>query len=196
VKPFSFLSLALALAAIATLGATPASAADKNPKVLIETSMGDIEVELFQDKAPATVKNFLSYVDDKFYDGVIFHRVISNFMIQGGGLEPGLKEKKTKDEIKNEADNGVSNERGTIAMARKGDPDSASAQFFINVKDNKLLDHLSKKPQEYGYCVFGKVIKGMDVVDKIKEVEVEDKGNNEKVPVKDVVIKSIRRTKE
>jgi peptidyl-prolyl cis-trans isomerase B (cyclophilin B) len=196
VKPFSFLSLALALAALAALGAASATAADKNPKVLIETSMGDIEVELFQDKAPATVKNFLSYVDDKFYDGVIFHRVISNFMIQGGGLEPGLKEKKTKDEIKNEADNGVSNERGTIAMARKGDPDSASAQFFINVKDNKFLDHRSKKPQEYGYCVFGKVIKGMDVVDKIKEVEVEDKGNNEKVPVKDVVIKSIRRAKE
>jgi peptidyl-prolyl cis-trans isomerase B (cyclophilin B) len=190
------LSLALALAAFATLGAAPALAADKNPKVLIATSMGDIEVELFQDKAPATVKNFLSYVEDKFYDGVIFHRVIANFMIQGGGMEPGLKEKKTKDEIKNEADNGLSNERGTIAMARKGDPDSASAQFFINVKDNKFLDHRSKKPQEYGYCVFGKVIKGMDVVDKIKEVEVEDKGNNEKVPVKDVVIKSIRRAKE
>ncbi|MFL5242790.1 MAG: peptidylprolyl isomerase [Gemmataceae bacterium] len=184
------------MAASTTLANGSAQAADKNPKVLISTSMGDIEVELFQDKAPVTVKNFLSYVDDKFYDGVIFHRVISNFMIQGGGMEPGLKEKKTKDPIKNEADNGLSNDRGTIAMARTSEPDSASAQFFINVKDNKFLDHRSKKPQEYGYCVFGKVVKGMDVVDKIKEVEVQDKGNNEKVPVKDVVIKSIRRVKE
>jgi peptidyl-prolyl cis-trans isomerase B (cyclophilin B) len=188
--------MALALGASATLANGSAQAADKNPKVLISTSMGDIELELFQDKAPVTVKNFLSYVDDKFYDGVIFHRVISNFMIQGGGMEPGLKEKKTKETIKNEADNGVSNERGTISMARKGDPDSASAQFFINVVDNKRLDHKSKRPQEYGYCVFGKVIKGMDVVDKIKEVKVEDKGDNEKVPIKDVLIKSIRRVKE
>jgi len=197
VKPFSFLSLALFLTAFAVLGTAPASAADKNPKVLIETSMGEIEVELFQDKAPVTVKNFLTYVDDKFYDGVIFHRVISNFMIQGGGLEPGLKEKKTKDEIKNEADNGLSNERGTIAMARKDDPDSASAQFFINVADNsKGLDHKSNKPEEFGYCVFGKVTKGMDIVDKIKEVETESRGRNRDVPVKDVVIKSIRRAKE
>jgi peptidyl-prolyl cis-trans isomerase B (cyclophilin B) len=196
VKPFSFLSLALFLTAFAILGAAPAPAADKNPKVLIATSMGDIEVELFQDKSPVTVKNFLSYVDDKFYDGVIFHRVMSNFMIQGGGMEPGLKEKKTKDTIKNEADNGLSNERGTIAMARTKLPDSASAQFFINVVDNKRLDHKSNKPQEFGYCVFGKVVKGMDVVDKIKEVQVEDKGENEAVPVKDVVIKSIRRAKE
>lgn len=196
-KPFSFLSLALFLTAFAVLGTAPASAADKNPKVLIETSMGEIEVELFQDKAPVTVKNFLTYVDDKFYDGVIFHRVISNFMIQGGGLEPGLKEKKTKDEIKNEADNGLSNERGTIAMARKDDPDSASAQFFINVADNsKGLDHKSNKPEEFGYCVFGKVTKGMDIVDKIKEVETESRGRNRDVPVKDVVIKSIRRAKE
>jgi peptidyl-prolyl cis-trans isomerase B (cyclophilin B) len=197
VKPFSFLSLAFALAAFATLGAAPAPAADKNPKVLIETSMGDIEVELFQDKAPATVKNFLSYVDDKFYDGVIFHRVIANFMIQGGGMEPGLKEKMTKDPIKNEADNGLSNERGTIAMARTEEPDSASAQFFINVADNgKGLDHKSNKPEEFGYCVFGKVAKGMDVVDKIKEVETERRGVHKDVPVKDVVIKSIRRAKE
>jgi cyclophilin family peptidyl-prolyl cis-trans isomerase len=197
VKPFSFLSLALILTAFAILGAAPAPAADKKPKVLIETSMGDIEVELFQDKAPVTVKNFLSYVDDKFYDGVIFHRVISNFMIQGGGMEPGLKEKKTKDEIKNEADNRLSNERGTIAMARKGDPDSASAQFFINVADNsKGLDHKSNKPEEFGYCVFGKVTKGMDVVDKIKEVETQSRGGHRDVPVKDVVIKSIRQVKE
>jgi cyclophilin family peptidyl-prolyl cis-trans isomerase len=185
-------SALMTLVAMATIGTNSAIAAEKNPVVTIETSLGDIQVELFADKAPVTVKNFLSYVDDKFYDGVIFHRVISNFMIQGGGMEPGLKEKKTKDKIKNEADNQVSNERGTIAMARTGDPDSATAQFFINVKDNPFLDHKSKKPQEFGYCAFGKVIKGMDVVDKIKEVEVEDKGGHQSVPVKDVVIKSIR----
>src|SRR5215831_1629089 len=141
--------------------------------VVMETSLGTIKLELFPDKSPITVKNFLGYVDDKFYDGTIFHRVISNFMIQGGGFESGLKEKGTKAPIKNESTNGVSNERGTIAMARTGDPDSATAQFYINVEDNngkgkfkqRNLDSVRGMP---GYAVFGKVIDGMDVVDKIR----------------------------
>jgi cyclophilin family peptidyl-prolyl cis-trans isomerase len=191
------LAFLMTLVAMAGAVTSSANAAEKNPVVTIETSMGDIQVELFADKAPTTVKNFLSYVDDKFYDGVIFHRVIPGFMIQGGGMEPGLKEKKTKDPIKNEADNGLSNERGTIAMARTPDPDSATAQFFINVADNKKsLDHKGKRAEQFGYCVFGKVVKGMDIVDKIKEVETETRGRHGDVPVKDVVIKSIRVAKE
>jgi cyclophilin family peptidyl-prolyl cis-trans isomerase len=164
--------------------------ATKNPVVIMDTSKGKIEIELFADKAPITVKNFLSYVDDKHYDGTIFHRVISNFMIQGGGFKPGLKEKPTKDPIKNEASNGVSNTRGTIAMARTDDPDSATAQFFINVKDNKGLD---KSDESDGYAVFGKVIKGMDVVDKIRDVETGRQKTFKDVPVEDVLIKSVRR---
>lgn len=190
----SFAGIVLALAA---LGTTSCQAEEKkNPVVVMETSMGTIEIELFADKAPITVKNFLAYVDDKFYDGLIFHRVISNFMIQGGGMEPGLKERRTKEPIKNEADNGVSNARGTIAMARTGEPDSATAQFFINVVDNSNLDHKGADKRRFGYCVFGKVIKGMEVVDKIKEVEVADKDIHQNVPVKDVEIKSVRRAEK
>jgi cyclophilin family peptidyl-prolyl cis-trans isomerase len=168
-------------------------AADKkNPVVVIDTSMGKIKVELNADKAPKTVKNFLGYVDDKFYDGTIFHRVIPKFMIQGGGFKPGMKEKETKAAIKNESDNGLANKRGTIAMARTGQPDSATAQFYINVVDNAGLDR-ANADDGVGYCVFGKVIDGMDVVDKIKDVETETKGNDFKdVPVKDVIIKSVR----
>src|SRR4051812_23292303 len=147
----------------------------------METSAGTIKLELYPDKAPLTVKNFLQYVDDKFYDGTVFHRVIPTFMIQGGGFQKGIedvkteqgfkaKEKKTKGPIKNEAKNGLSNTRYTIAMARTSDPDSATAQFFINVKDNKGLDP-DPDNDPNGYCVFGKVIEGMDVVDKIKEVK-------------------------
>jgi cyclophilin family peptidyl-prolyl cis-trans isomerase len=176
-----------------------AEAADKNPVVVIDTSMGAIKVELYQDKAPVTVKNFLQYVDDKHYDGTVFHRVISNFMIQGGGFEPGMKEKKTRDSIKNESSNGLSNERGTVAMARTNQPDSATAQFYINVKDNDFLDK-AKARDKVGYCVFGKVIEGMDVVDKIKEVKTRrqaDKSIDERdpkgdEPVEDVTIKSVR----
>jgi peptidyl-prolyl cis-trans isomerase B (cyclophilin B) len=180
----------LALLAVAVF---PAAAADKNPVVVLDTTMGTIKIELFPDKAPETVKNFLSYVDDKFYDGTIFHRVIGDFMIQGGGMEPGLKEKRTKSAIKNEAANGLSNQRGTIAMARTSDPHSATAQFFINVKDNKQLDRSGDSPQGAGYCVFGKVIEGMDVVDKIREVETGNRAPHQNVPVKDMVIKSARR---
>lgn len=184
----------LGLAAVAAGGARAA-----NPVVVIETSMGNIKVELFEDKAPITVKNFLAYVDDKHYDGTVFHRVIGkenagkDFMIQGGGYGPGLKEKPTKAPIKNEASNGLQNKRGTLAMARTGVVDSATAQFFINVADNGFLDHKGPNPREFGYAVFGQVIEGMDVVDKIKAVKTRSVGDHQDVPAEDVVIKSIRR---
>jgi cyclophilin family peptidyl-prolyl cis-trans isomerase len=184
------------LLAAACLGALAGASTAANPIVLMKTSMGDLKVELFQDKAPITAKNFLDYVDAKFYDGTIFHRVIGkphsekDFMIQGGGFEAGMVEKKTREPIKNEAGNGLSNERGTLAMARTNDPDSATAQFFVNVADNKFLD---RRQGSAGYAVFAKVIDGMDVVDKIKMVEVGRKGPHGDVPVKDVVILSIRR---
>ncbi len=191
-----YLLLALAGAALAAL---PAAAAAKNPVVVMETSKGTIKIELFEDKSPITVKNFLGYVKDKHYDGTIFHRVIGkensdngrDFMIQGGGFEPGMKEKKTKDPIKNESANGLSNKRGTIAMARTSDPDSATAQFYINVADNTFLDR--RGDTQPGYCVFGKVIEGMDVVDKIKAVRTRTAGSHRDVPEVDVVIKSVRR---
>jgi peptidyl-prolyl cis-trans isomerase B (cyclophilin B) len=169
-----------------------APAQEKNPVVVMDTSLGAIKIELFAKKAPATVKNFLDYVDAKHYDGTVFHRVIADFMIQGGGMLPGLKEKQTRDPIKNESDNGLSNERGTIAMARTPKPHSATAQFFINVKDNSFLDR-AKAKDGFGYCVFGKVIDGMDVVDKIRKVETRSAGGHDDVPVQDVVIKSVRR---
>ena len=156
--------------------------------VVMETSLGSIKLELDGDKAPVTVNNFLSYVEDGFYDGTVFHRVIPNFMIQGGGFEPGLKQKKTKAPIQNEAPNGLSNMRGTIAMARTSDLNSATAQFFINVEDNQGLDD-RRSP----YCVFGKVVEGMDVVDKIKAVSTGRRGPHENVPAQDVTIVAARR---
>jgi cyclophilin family peptidyl-prolyl cis-trans isomerase len=182
-KRFLLLGLCLLLAASLPTGA----AQQKNPVVVMETSMGTIKIELAADKAPITVKNFLSYVDDKFYDGTIFHRVIGDFMIQGGGFEPGMKQKKTKDPIKNESGNGLSNTRGTIAMARTQDLDSATSQFYINTVNN------ADKLDEPKYCVFGKVIDGMDVVDKIKAVKTTTRAPHRNVPVDDVVIKSVRR---
>jgi cyclophilin family peptidyl-prolyl cis-trans isomerase len=167
----------------------PAGAA--NPVVLIDTSAGPIKIELFEKESPITVKNFLQYVEDKHYDGTIFHRVIENFMIQGGGMEPGLKEKKTRGPIKNESDNGLQNKRGTLAMARTPAPDSATAQFFINVVDNDFLDK-AKARDKVGYCVFGRVVEGMDVVDKIRKVKTSTKGGQENVPLEDIVIKSVR----
>ncbi len=164
-----------------------------NPVVVIDTSEGPIKVELFQDRAPITVKNFLTYVDEKSYDGTIFHRVMPNFMIQGGGFLPGMKkEKPTHDPIKNEAYNRLANERGTIAMARTGEPNSATAQFFINVKDNPGLDR-ENTPDGVGYAVFGKVIDGMNVVDKIRYVQTGTRRGQDDVPLEDVVIKSVRR---
>src|SRR5438093_3974893 len=131
----------------------------------MDTSLGSLKIELFPDKAPHTVKNFLAYVDDKFYDGTVFHRVIKDFMIQGGGFEPGMKQKKTRPPIKNESANGLSNTRGTVAMARTSDPHSATAQFFINTANNAFLDKAQSR-DGVGYCVFGKVTQGLDVVDK------------------------------
>jgi cyclophilin family peptidyl-prolyl cis-trans isomerase len=172
--------------------AAMARAQTGNPVVVIDTSLGKIKVELFKDKAPITVKNIMQYVDDKFYDGTIFHRVIPNFMIQGGGFVPGMKEKQPRPPIKNESSNGVSNARGTLAMARTPEPDSASAQFFINVKDNSFLDRANAR-DGVGYAVFGRVIDGMDVVDRIKQVETGNRGPHGDVPTQDVIIRSIRR---
>jgi cyclophilin family peptidyl-prolyl cis-trans isomerase len=186
--------LLLALAAGGMMG-TSCQAADKNPVVVIDTSLGTIKVELNEEKAPITVKNFLNYVDAKHYDNTIFHRVIPDFMVQGGGFEGGMKEKPTKEAIKNESTNGLTNDRGTIAMARTSKPDSATAQFYINLKNNDFLNK-AKARDGVGYCVFGKVIEGMDVVDKIAAVETGDKGDFQNVPNKDVVIKSIRKVEK
>jgi len=156
--------------------------------VKLQTNFGTIVLELDAPKAPETVKNFLSYVESGHYDNTIFHRVIDGFMIQGGGFEPGMKQKPTNAPIQNEAANGLKNDRYTIAMARTGDPHSATAQFFINVKDNAFLNHTAPSGQGWGYCVFGKVVEGMDVVDKIKGVQTGSKGFHQDVPVEDVVI--------
>jgi peptidyl-prolyl cis-trans isomerase A (cyclophilin A) len=164
-----------------------------NPVVIIDSNLGQFEVELNEEKAPISVKNFLSYVDEKFYDGTIFHRVINNFMIQGGGFQEGMKEKKTHAPIKNEAANGLKNEVGTIAMARTSDPDSATAQFYINVNDNTSLDHQNPSPMGIGYAVFGKVTTGMHVLNRIKLVKTGSIGPFSDVPMDSVIIKSIRR---
>ena len=157
-------------------------AAAGNPKVEMETSKGKFVIELYPEKAPDTVKNFLNYVDTKFYDGTIFHRVIPKFMIQGGGFTADMKRKSAGAPIKNEADNGLKNERGTIAMARTNDPHSATAQFFINTVNNDFLNHKSKTTQGWGYVVFGKVVKGMDVVDAISSVKTVMRGMYRDVP--------------
>ena len=159
--------------------------------IKLNTNHGTIVLELDAEKAPKTVENFLQYAKEGFYDGTIFHRVIDGFMIQGGGMEPGMQEKATRAPIPNEADNGLSNTRGTIAMARTPDPHSATAQFFINVSDNPFLDHRSPTPDGWGYCVFGKVVEGMDVVDRIKGVPTTTRGYHQDVPVEDVIIESV-----
>ena len=156
--------------------------------VTLKTNFGDITLELFEDKAPKTVANFLSYVEDGFFDNTIFHRVINNFMIQGGGFTPDMDQKDTKVPIENEADNGVANEVGTIAMARTQDPHSATAQFFINVNNNDFLNHSGKSVNGWGYCAFGKVTEGMDVVEKIKAVKTGNHGYHQDVPVEPVII--------
>jgi cyclophilin family peptidyl-prolyl cis-trans isomerase len=185
------LSVKIVTLCFVVLGVVAAGGAKAaNPVVVMETNKGTIKIELFEDKAPITVKNFLQYVKDKHYDGLIFHRVIENFMIQGGGYEPGMKERKTREPIKNESDNGLSNLRGTIAMARTSVPDSATSQFFINVKDNTFLDKAMAR-DKVGYCVFGRVIEGMDVVDKIRSVKTTSKMRFDDVPEEDVIIKSV-----
>src|SRR3954471_23440229 len=154
--------------------------------LIFETTLGNFEVELFETEAPISAKNFLQYVDDGFFDGVLFHRVIPGFMIQGGGFEPGMKQKKVNAPIKNEATNGLKNERGTLAMARTNVVDSATAQFFVNLVDNEFLDHTG--PANYGYAVFGKVSAGMDVIDKIAKVKTTNRAGHQNVPADDVVI--------
>lgn len=196
----------LSVALLALAFAPVARAAD--PVVEMKTSMGTIKIQLFEDKAPETVKNFLKYAEDKHYDGLTFHRVISDFMIQGGGYEKGLnrannreeierKQRKTRAAIKNESNNGLSNEKYTLAMARTSQPDSATSQFFINTSNNNRLDR-ANAPDRVGYCVFGKVIGGMDVVDKIKDVKTKAliPRQFEDVPVEEVVIESVKRVEK
>ena len=181
-----FLAVAAPAAQSAPKAQSPAAA---NPRVLLETSKGNILIELDAVKAPKTVKNFLDYVSSGHYAGTIFHRVIPGFMIQGGGFTADMTEKPTHPPIKNEADNGLKNERGTIAMARTPDPDSASAQFFINVANNSSLNHRSQTQQGWGYAVFGKVVEGMDVADAIVLAQTTTKGPYENVPIQPIVIK-------
>ncbi|MGW7585299.1 peptidylprolyl isomerase [Kitasatospora sp. NPDC054768] len=157
-------------------------------KVKLSTNHGDIVLRLDAEKAPETVENFLQYVRDGFYDGTVFHRVINGFMVQGGGMEPGMKQKKTRAPIQNEADNGLKNTKYTVAMARTGDPHSATAQFFINVADNDFLDHSGKNAQGWGYAVFGEVVEGQDVVDAVKTVPTGSRSGHQDVPKEDVVI--------
>ncbi len=162
--------------------------------VIIRTTYGDITLELDADKAPATVENFLAYAREGFYDGTIFHRVIDNFMIQGGGMDADMRQKKTKAPIQNEADNGLKNDFGTIAMARTNDPHSATAQFFINVRDNDFLNHSGKNAQGWGYAVFGQVTEGSEVLDKIRGVKTTSRGGHQDVPVDPVIIESVEVT--
>ena len=173
----------LVLLLLATSGAWA-----QNPRVEFKTSMGSFALELYADKAPKTVANFIQYVNSGFYNGTVFHRVIDGFMIQGGGFEPGMRQKSTRSPIKNEADNGLKNDRYTIAMARTAEPHSASSQFFINVEDNGFLNHTAPRPEGWGYCVFGKVIEGRDVVDNIKRVKTGKRGFHADLPVEDVII--------
>lgn len=168
--------------------AAQAEGGSAQPKVKLSTNHGDIVIALNADKAPETVKNFIQYVESGFYDGTIFHRVIENFMIQGGGFDESFQQKKTQAPIQNEADNGLSNKRGSIAMARTGDPHSATAQFFINTKDNDFLNYRGKTMQDWGYAVFGEVIEGMDVVDAIRQVSTTMRGPHQDVPAENVVI--------
>jgi cyclophilin family peptidyl-prolyl cis-trans isomerase len=200
-------SIAVTLAAATAHAGTPgeakptdAKAADakskaaaKNPVVVIKTSLGTIKAELYADKAPVSVENFLKYADDKYYDGTIFHRVIKGFMIQGGGFDAKLSKKDTREPIKNEAANGLKNEIGTLAMARTNVPDSATSQFFINTVNNVALDFRDPSARGIGYAVFGKVVDGMDVVNKISAVQTGAQNGMGDVPVKPVVIESVRR---
>jgi len=162
------------------------------PSVEFQTSQGNFTVELYPEKAPKTVANFLQYVKDGFYENTIFHRVMNNFMIQGGGFERDLSEKNTREPIVNESNNGLLNEKGTIAMARTADPDSATAQFFVNLADNQFLNYASPDPEQIGYCVFGKVTSGFNVVQKIGLSPTNNIGRNENVPIKPITIKSVK----
>jgi peptidyl-prolyl cis-trans isomerase A (cyclophilin A) len=187
---FTMLKKLCAITAVVVCMAVAMAAEAKNPLVMMETNMGNVKLELFQKEAPISVKNFLDYANSGFFSDTIFHRVIANFMIQGGGFTTNFKQKPTNAPIKNEADNGLKNQRGTLAMARTGIVDSATAQFFINVINNDFLNHRDKSMQGYGYAVFGKVVEGMDVVDKIAGVKTVTRGFPD-VPEQQVVIKSM-----
>jgi len=165
-------------------------------RVIMDTSKGSFTVELFEEEAPITTENFLRYVDEGFYDGTQFHRVIEQFVIQGGGFTASMERKETHPPIKNEADNGLKNKRGTLSMARLPQPDSATSQFFINVEDNENLDHVPGVPSQFGYAVFAEVVEGMDVVDQIRRVETTNKGQYQDVPVEPVILRSARRVEE
>lgn len=176
------------LCSLTILTPLPAQTEPNNPRVALDTNHGTIVVELFPDKAPATVSNFLSYLNKGFYDGTVFHRVIKRFMIQGGGFTPDMQSKPTQAPIENEADNGLKNKRGTIAMARTSQPDSATSQFFINTVNNHFLDYRDKTPSGWGYCVFGRVVDGMETVDAIEALPTGNKGMHRDVPTKPAII--------
>ncbi len=180
----------LYLLAFAFLFSIAAHAA--NPQLEVKTSQGTVTIELYQDKAPKTVENFLQYAKDGFFNGTIFHRVIPGFMIQGGGFTPDMKQKETRAQIQNEATNGLKNETGTLAMARTNDPHSASAQFFINLKDNAFLDHKAPNDRGWGYAVFGKVVQGFDIVEKIAKIPTGRSGAFQDVPNTPVLIESVK----
>ena len=180
-----------AVALVCLIAGIACAEGKKNPVVIMETSLGNVKLELFEKEAPISVKNFLDYTKSEFYSGTVFHRVIANFMIQGGGFTADFKQKPTKAPIKNEAENGLKNQRGTLAMARTGIVDSATAQFFINIVNNDFLNQRDKTQQGFGYAVFGKVIEGMDVVDKIAAVKTVTRGFPD-VPETTVVIKSVK----
>jgi cyclophilin family peptidyl-prolyl cis-trans isomerase len=181
----------LFLLLLQTQTATQPPAAAANPQVIVETSLGSFTIELFQDKAPVSVENFLQYVREGFYAGTIFHRVVAGYVVQGGGYTPDLSEKPTRPPIQNEATNGLSNQRGTVAMARTRTVRSGTSQFFVNVVDNRRLDHTGYAPDEFGYAVFGRVVEGMDVVDRISKVPTTIKDGMESVPIDPVIIKGI-----
>jgi peptidyl-prolyl cis-trans isomerase A (cyclophilin A) len=191
-----WLGAAMILAAVAAVGVGPANAKSGNPVVVMETTKGTIKIELFAKEAPKSVENFLWYVDHEFYDGLIFHRVMDNFMIQGGGFTKDLVKKRGNPAIENEAHNGLKNDRGTLAMARTPDINSATSQFFINLKDNAFLNHRGKTRSDYGYAVFGKVVEGLEVIDAIAKVKVVDKEGHEAVPATAVVIKKAYQSTE
>lgn len=191
-KSFKTFLLITLLALATNIHAASSLPASTNPSVVFETSQGNFTVELYPEKAPKTVANFLQYVKDGFYENTIFHRVINRFMIQGGGFERDMTEKNTRAPIVNEAGNGLINELGTIAMARTMDPDSATAQFFVNLNDNQFLNFTGPDPESIGYCVFGKVTSGLDVVQKIGVVQTTFIGRNADVPVKAITIKSAK----
>jgi len=192
----STLLVAVTVLALACSSGNAGAGEGKHPMVLMSTSLGDIKIELYEDKAPVSVKNFLAYVKSGHYDGTIFHRVIPNFMIQGGGFDKEMQQKPTQAAIKNEAGNGLENDTGTLAMARTNDVNSATAQFFINVRDNDALNHRDNSPGGFGYAVFGRVVEGMDIVRKIERVPTTTQGMYRDVPAEAVVIKSVKALSE